>query len=117
MCRLTCVICPIGCRIHITKREDSSNWIIEGHNCSRGVKYAEEEMVAPRRILTSVVKVEGTSLVLPVKGEKPIPKERLFEAMREIKGITAKPPLRIGEVLKTNLADTGVNLVVTKNCL
>ncbi len=117
MTELTCIICPIGCRINVIEKTKANSWIIEGNNCPRGAEYAKKEMVTPQRILTAVVQVEKRPRMLPVKSEQPLPKEKLFLAMQEIKEILAKPPIKSGEILKSNLANTGVNLVATKTYL
>lgn len=115
MPELTCILCPLGCRITVTEGTKTDDWIFEGNSCLRGAKYAKEEVTAPQRVLTAVARVENRPLMLPVKSEKPLPKEKLFLAMREVRQLTVKPPVKIGDVLKTDLAGTGVDLVATKN--
>ncbi|SRR5690554_6813199 len=114
MTELTCILCPLGCRIRVEREEDGLK--ITGYDCPRGLAYAREEMTAPKRILTAVVKVAGGESgesMLPVKTKTAIPKEKIFPAMEEIKAITVFPPVKIGQVIKENLAGTGVPLVAT----
>lgn len=112
MPEITCIGCPLGCKIKV---ETVGNEIrTTGQGCQRGTSYARDEMTAPKRILTAVVAVEGQETLLPVKTVEAIPKEKLFEAMVEIKRIRVKPPISVGEIVWENLAGTGVGLVAGK---
>jgi CxxC motif-containing protein len=88
---------------------------VEGNGCRRGELYAKDEATAPKRVLTSVVAVEGCSQLLSVKTAGPIPKELIFAAMEEIRGICVRGEVSIGQILRENLVGTGVALVATKN--
>ena len=112
MAELTCIVCPMGCRIKVETQNGELK--ISGAGCRRGEQYVRDETVSPKRILTSVVAVKGSSKLLPVKTAVPIPKELIFTAMEEIKTIQAKGEIRIGQVIKENLAGTGVPLVAAK---
>lgn len=107
---LTCIACPIGCRIVI----DSEGLNISGYGCKQGRAYALTELKDPRRVLTAVVAVEGKDDMLPVKTAKPIPKEMMFPAMAVIKTVKIKTPIKIGQILIDNLAGTDIPLVATK---
>ena len=52
---------------------------------------------------------------LPVKTDKPLPKEKMFECMALLNGITAKSPVKVGAVLAENILGTDVNIVATKS--
>ncbi|SQB27250.1 Uncharacterized protein with conserved CXXC pairs [Clostridium sporogenes] len=51
-----------------------------------------------------------------VKTEKDIPKGKLMECVKILKNTTVQAPLKIGDVIVENIADTGVNVIATK-CL
>ena len=113
--KIICISCPIGCRMTI-RSKDGKITSVTGNTCPKGVKYAEEEFINPRRILPTTVKVIGGDLPLvSVKTEKAIPKRLLLKAMAEIAEIEVKAPVKIGQVIKDNLLGTGVNLVATRN--
>lgn len=113
MPELTCIVCPMGCRIRV--ETEGGELKVSGAGCRRGEQYVRDETVSPKRMLTSVVAVEGSRQLLPVKTAAPIPKELIFSAMEEIKKIQAPGKIQIGHVVKENLAGTGVALVATKN--
>jgi CxxC motif-containing protein len=110
---LTCIVCPMGCRMKV---ENGNGQIrVDGNACRRGELYARDETTAPKRIVTSIVAVEGTEQLLPVKTAAPVPKELIFQVMAEIRGLRVRGPVRSGQILRENLAGTGVALVATKN--
>ena len=113
MREMTCIVCPMGCRMQIKTANNQLQ--VEGNKCRRGELYAIDEATAPKRVLTSVIAVEGSSQLLPVKTASPIPKELIFTAMEEIRQIQARGDVHIGQILRENLAGTGVALVATKN--
>jgi len=72
---ITCIICPIGCKI-LVNAEKTRFKILKGNKCKKGVEYARNEVFDPRRVVTSSVLVkEGEWLLVSVKSTRPIPKE------------------------------------------
>lgn len=113
--KIICISCPIGCRMTIQSKDGKITSII-GNACPKGIKYAEEEFVNPLRILPTTVKVIGGELPLvSVKTEKAISKRLLLKAMVEIAEIEVNAPVKIGQVIKSDLLGTGVSLVATRN--
>ena len=113
--KIICVSCPIGCRMTVQSK-DGKITSVTGNTCPRGIKYAEEEFVNPLRILPTTVKVIGGELPLvSVKTEKAISKRLLLKAMVEIAEIEVNAPVKIGQVIKSDLLGTGVSLVATRN--
>ena len=112
---MTCIVCPMGCPLKVTMNGDE---IVDvtGNTCPRGKKYAITEVTAPRRVLTSTVKVEGGHLPLcPVRTRGDIPKGLLFDAMKEVNALIIKAPVAIGDVLIPDICGTGVPLVACRN--
>ena len=109
---LTCIECPIGCEISVGLDEDKIQYI-RGNSCPRGRMYAEDEIICPKRILTSTVRAKNGKMV-PVKTDKPIPKNELFVAMDKIKQVTCDTPIKIGDIVIENISQ-GVNLISTGN--
>lgn len=109
---LTCINCPMGCSLIATI--DGDKITITGNTCIRGEQYGKAEVTNPTRIVTSTIKVDNNQRV-SCKTEKAIPKDKIFEVMEEIKKTRAKAPVLIGDVLIENVANTGINVVATKN--
>lgn len=110
---VTCIVCPSGCRINV---EIEGGKIIEisGNQCKRGADYATTEVTQPMRVLTTTVRLENGRL-LPVKTSRPIPKALLFDAIKELSGVVVKPPVKMGQVVYSNVAGTGVDVVATRS--
>ena len=111
---MVCVSCPMGCAITVELDDNNEVISVTGNTCPRGDKYARQECTHPERMLTSTVKVEGGRLpVVPVKSASPIPKEMLFDAMKEVNKVTLKAPVTFGDVAVKNILETGIDIVVT----
>lgn len=109
---LICIVCPRGC--HLKVDIDGKN--VTGNNCKRGFVYGLNEVISPTRVVTSTVKIKGVKgTVLPVKTQDAIPKEKIFEIMKEINKVEVNLPIKIGEIIIKNILDTGVNIVATKS--
>ena len=79
---LTCIACPLGCALTI-ELDGKSIISIEGNTCKRGREYAISECTSPVRTVTTTMRCENGDLV-SVKTKNPIPKDKVFEAMRVI---------------------------------
>ena len=111
---LTCVVCPVGCQIDLCI-EDGAVTHMKGFSCSRGQDYAKAEVIDPRRILTTTVKVRGGMLpVVPVKSDKTLPRNILLECMKVVSRVELIAPLPAGTVAVHDILGTGVNIVTTK---
>ncbi|CAL7964342.1 hypothetical protein GAMM_70024 [Gammaproteobacteria bacterium] len=110
---MTCICCPLGCDLKIDK--SGTEFIITGNKCPRGKKYAIEEITAPKRIVTSTIKITGGCRpVIPVKTAAPIPKEKIFTIMDILANVETTTPIHIGDIVIKNIADTGVDVVATR---
>lgn len=110
---MTCICCPLGCDLKID--QSGTEFVVTGNKCPRGKKYAIEEITAPKRIVTSTVKITGGSYpVIPIKTAGPIPKEKIFTIMNILANVEVVAPVHIGDIIVKNIADTGINVVATK---
>jgi CxxC motif-containing protein len=109
---LTCIECPIGCEI-VVLIENDKIVSVSGNNCLRGKNYAEAEVTCPKRVITSTVR-SSTGEMIPVKTDKPVRKEEIFNVMKKINAILLTSPVCLGEVLIENICDDA-NLIVAGN--
>ena len=79
---ITCIECPNGCQISVDF-DDNKVLKAEGYSCPRGKTYAENEIICPRRVITSTVKTVNGDVV-PVKTDKPVKKSEIFQIMDKI---------------------------------
>lgn len=116
--QMTCVVCPVGCRLEVTLDENNSVLSVAGNTCPRGKRYAESECTHPVRTLTTTVALQSAEECrLPVKTSRPIAREKLFEAMAEAEQITVIAPVHRGDILRADFTEPGVNLIACKTVL
>lgn len=116
----TCIICPNGCNIRaqIEEREDGSRRIcsVEGAACPKGRAYVEQELTDPQRNIATSVLVKGGILPLAsVRLTNPIPRDRIFDAVSEIKKYTLTAPVKAGTVVIPRLMGYDTDVIVTKS--
>lgn len=112
---LTCINCPVGCSLKV-EMDGSHVTRVSGNTCGRGEVYARKEVTNPTRIVTTTVKVvNGTSGTVSVKTKEDIPKEKIFACIEALKGIEITAPVHIGDIILKSVAETGVDIVATRN--
>ena len=112
---LICIGCPMGCPI-VVEMEDGKVLSVTGNTCPRGESYARKEVTNPTRIVTTTVRVDGGKVpMINVKTEQDIPKDKIFECIAALRGVTMKAPIHIGDIILENVAGTGVNIVAAGN--
>lgn len=111
---LICIGCPLGCPLTV-EMKGTEVVSVTGNTCPNGDHYARKEVTDPRRTVTSTVRVLGGSLpVISVKTAQDIPKNKIFDCMQELATIRVKAPVQEGDVIVSNIADTGVPVIATK---
>lgn len=110
---LICIGCPMGCNLNVTIHDDGSI-DVSGNTCPKGAEYAKNEVTDPRRTVTSTVPVNN-GRILSVKTKEDIPKDKIMDCIKELKGVTTAVPIHIGDVIVKNAAGTGIDIVATKD--
>jgi len=106
----------MGCRLSVEL--DAGRIIsVTGNTCKRGEEYAQSEVINPVRVVTTTVMVRnGQSRTISVKTRTGISKNKVFDCMMALKGVTIEAPVVIGDVIAADIAGTGVDIVATSNC-
>lgn len=115
--KLTCICCPLGCSIE-ADMQGGSVVAVRGNGCPNGEKYAHTELTAPVRTLTSTVALANSKSgmrLAPVRSSEPIPKDKLFDCMKEIANISVSAPVHIGDTVLQNAAGTGISIIITRD--
>lgn len=111
---LTCIGCPMGCLVSV-ELEDGAIGEISGNSCPHGKEYAVKELTHPERTVTSTIPVDGGELqMIPVKTAQDIPKDKIFEAMAQMRKTRLKAPVHAGETVIKNIAGTGIDIIATR---
>ena len=107
----------MGCEMTVTI-EDGKVVDVKGNTCPRGAKYAHDEVTAPKRMLTTTVRVEGGMLpLLPVVSETVLPKEKVLDCAAYLRGVTVKAPVKTGDVIVEDILGLGVNIIASRDML
>ncbi len=113
---IRCIVCPTGCLVHV--ENISGELIIEGHSCKRGEEYAREEFISPKRILTTTMRVEkGFLPLIPVRSDKPIPKDKLEESLKLIAQTQTKAPIKMGDTLIEHILGLDINIIASRDLI
>lgn len=116
MKQITCITCPIGCRISIDTVE--GEYVFSGNKCPRGAEFAKTELTAPVRSLTTTVRTAFSEMpVLPVRTRGEVPKETIPEIIRELSKVVIAERVGIGETVAANILGTGCDIIVTSDML
>ena len=112
---LTCIRCPRGCSLTVMP-EDGQVISVTGNACKRGEVYARAEVTNPVRTVTSVVPVtdSATAHMVSVKTAGEVPKAKVLDVARALADVSVKSPVAIGDVVLTNVCDTGIDVVATR---
>ncbi len=130
---VTCSLCPKGCQV----RFDAETGLYGGNGCKRGIAFAEQERLDPKRFLTTTIKVladagdksvektgmaksaeacpKGEAVLLPVRSEVPISLKCLPSAVKELQSVTVASPIQCGSVVAT-ISDGEGNRVLVLAC-
>ncbi len=111
--KLTCIVCPRGCALEVDE-----NLNVTGNFCPRGKEYAIQEVSAPKRNIATIIPVSNRKyLMLSVRTSAPIPKDKIFIVMSEIKKTTVSAPVNINDVVISNILGLGVDIIATKTII
>ena len=128
MRNLTCIVCPMGCSLdveeaeHVSNSADSSavSLTVTGNRCPRGVVYAQEEIRAPKRVVTATCGIEGTETDIrtprrvPVKTISPCPREKIPALLQDIYKTKITLPIKTGDAVIADWNGEGIKVVAVR---
>ena len=113
MKELICIVCPKGCHLRVDEEND---YAVTGNGCPRGAEYGKIELTHPTRVVTSTVKCRDAGHPrCPVKTNRAIPKELIFQAVRALDGVELAAPVKVGQVVVKNVCGTGADFVAARD--
>ena len=110
---IVCLICPNSCVMKVYL--DGERILkIEGNMCPRGEEYAKQEVTEPKRIVISVVKVNGGEIpTVSVKTKKPVPKRCISKIMKILSRIKVDAPVSMGQIIVEDVC--GTDIIATRD--
>ncbi len=114
---IICIVCPMGCHLQVAENPNMEEvYEVAGNKCPRGKVYGINEMVNPTRVLTTTIKIENAPLKrLPVKTNGVVPKDKIFQCMEVINKVKVASPVNMGDVIVSNILNTGVDIVASRS--
>lgn len=109
---LYCTVCPNQCFMQVCVF-DGNDMRVNGNRCSRGVKFAHQELTCPMRVLTTTVLVDegGSTMLVPVRSRNEIPLQYHMKIMQILKKIKIVHRVEKGMVILENAAGTGEDMI------
>ena len=112
---ITCINCPVGCRMTVQLSDRGAFLSVTGNTCPRGANYARQECTLPLRTVTAVLPVTGSPVPLSVKTAQPVPKSMIRDIMKYLSRVSVAAPVRIGQVIVPDILGTGSDVVATRS--
>ncbi len=111
--KLTCVLCPVGCELEAMHTERGLD--LRGHMCEKGIEFATEEILYPKRNIATSVPVKGRAArLVSVRLSDRVPREMIFPVLAEIARLRPEAPIKRGDVLLRNVLGTGADVIATR---
>ena len=134
---MICITCPMGCHLSV-QRLSASEIAVTGNRCARGEAYAREELLSPKRVVTTtcalVAVLQETAAScettvswetatraslyrprrVPVRTKGAFPKERVVELLGVLSKVDIALPVRRGQVILADALGTGVDVIATR---
>ena len=114
---ITCINCPVGCRMKVLLSDSGEFLSVSGNTCPRGAKYARQECTNPERMITAVIPVNGSSVPLSVKTSGPVPKSMIPDIMYALSDLELTGPVHSGDIVLSDVLHTGADIVATRSVL
>ena len=117
---LTCIVCPQGCLLSVEEK-GAEDLTVSGNRCPRGIAYAQEEILNPKRMVTATCAVNKTDNApsvlkrLPVRTSIPCPKEQIPTLLADIYKTRIILPVQVGDVLIADWKGSGIDVVATRS--
>ncbi len=111
--KMICITCPIGCHLEVEQKEGES-FSISGNKCPKGIVYATEEMLAPKRTVTATCATNSKEYPrIPVKSLEPFPKEHIKDLLEALYNLEIKLPVKRGEIILEGIPGVDIPIAVT----
>lgn len=109
---IICIMCPLGCRMVIGV-EEAAILHVKGNKCKEGLEYAQQETSFPGRVLTTTIKTTIPEVpLLPVRSEKPIPKDQLENCMEVIaRHVVTEQIIKAGDIVISRILGLDAHII------
>ena len=96
--QLICITCPRSCHLNVENVDGEME--ISGNMCPRGIKYAQQELTDPRRVVTAVMRCSSVSQpLIPVRTAEPFPKAEIPALLNKLYKMSVDVPIAGGDTI------------------
>lgn len=109
----TCITCPRSCDLVLTDEDGEIS--VSGNGCRRGVEYAKNEYLSPKRMITTTIRLKnGEYRLMPVVSSEPVPKEKLQDCLNLLYQMEVEAPVDLRQVLVKDILGTNVDILAAR---
>ena len=110
---MTCIMCPVGCEL--TVEQTSDGVCVSGNRCVKGIEFATEELLDPKRNLATSLPINGALFkMVSVRLNRRVSRKMLDAVLAEIRQLRPTPPVHRGDVLIKDVLGTGADVIATR---
>lgn len=110
-----CIVCPRGCHLNY-EYDQEEQLVITNNGCNRGPEYLAQELVLPKRMLTTTVRVEGGDLpVVPVYASEYVAKDDVEAFIAYLKDISVTAPIKCNTLLVSEINGKEVKILASRD--
>lgn len=110
-----CIVCPRGCNLHYDY-DDANELIITNNGCKRGPEYLTQELILPKRMLTTTVKVSGGQIpVVPVYASEYVAKDDIGDFISYLKTVTITAPVSCNTEIVSEINGKSVSILTSRD--
>jgi CxxC motif-containing protein len=110
---IRCICCPKGCEIEVKILETGE--LLADTDCKTGKEYALQEIVDPRRVVTTTL-ISSSGKLVPVRTADSISKKLMSNVMSLTKELRVELPVKIGQRIALNMEKGNeLNFMATRN--
>jgi CxxC motif-containing protein len=89
---------------------------VSGNQCIRGEHFGFKEYTNPERMLITTMRIENSKFpVIPVRSQKPLPKDQLLAAVKIVDDHVCNAPVTMGQVVIPNILGTGIDVIASRS--
>jgi CxxC motif-containing protein len=105
----------MGCEMNVST--NSCGQIdVDGSTCKIGKEYAKDELLNPRRIVTSTIKVtNGCRSLVSVWTTGAVLKDKVYDIMNELERVVIEAPVKVHQIIIKNICNLGVDIESSGN--
>ncbi len=109
-----CIVCPRGC--HLKYQYVDDQLVVTNNGCKRGPEYLEQELVEPKRMLTTTVTViNGEIPVVPVYASEYVNKEDVPAFIASLKKLELTAPIKCNTEVVTSINGKEVHVYTCRD--